>query len=334
VSAVTLDQRPYGVQCDHCPHCRQRSETVVERWRRRTWISVRWMTVGGLSLVFAAWLVLQFVVAWAAANPIATRSSARPPSLVAEHWEEVEWRPGAPTGFYAAPSDLRGSVLVVHGWADSIENHTGVADFLRRQGYGVLVVPLSSSLPGHGFSGGAEEAAEVHAASLWLAEQTGAPVAALTFSTGGVVTLQAIQQGAPIDAVAADSPFLSTTEVFAGQASGLTRLPRQIFGGVELAFRVLTGETLISVHPDPELWRVPTLVIHGSADEVVPYDEGVAVAQRTAGHLVTVAGSGHTRARSTGIRRYDERLDRFLRSALDLPPLIDDPPAPVLHRLP
>ena len=323
MSAVAFEQRPVGSRCEQCPHCRERSETLRERWRRRTVRSMRWVILRAVVMVLVAWVALQFVVAWAAANPIVTRSGARPPSLTTEHWEEVEWRPGSAPGFYAAPNGLRGAVLVVHGWADSIENHTGVADFLRRQGYGVLVVPLSYSQAGKGFSGGEREAVEVHSAALWLQEEAGVPVAALTFSTGGVVTLRAIEQGAPIGAVMADSPFLSTTEVFVGQAAGLTHLPRALFAGIEPAFRLLTGHALLGVEPDPGHWQVPTMVIHGSADEVVPYDAGVAVAERTDGRLVTVANSGHTRARSTGISRYDRRLDRFLRQSLDLPRLVE-----------
>ena len=71
-------------------------------------------------------------------------------------------------------------------------------------------------------------------------------------------------------------------------------------------------ERFASDDPPVERMSVPTLVVHGTADRVVPYENGVALAERIPGaRLVTFEGAGHLAALEEP-GRLNSEVARFL----------------------
>lgn len=145
---------------------------------------------------------------------------------------------------------------------------------------------------------------------------TEGPVVLLGSSAGGAVATEAVRRGAPVDALvllAAPAEWLSFAD---DPAMGVLRI--QAGAGMELS-----PETL----EDPSPWaaefegvttelsvadvRVPLLVVHGTADDVVPVEHAPRIsAAATAAQLEIVEGAGHQ------LRR-DERAVSLVLSWLD-----------------
>ena len=125
------------------------------------------------------------------------------------------------------------------------------------------------------------------------------PLVLLGSSAGGAVSTEAVRRGAPVDALvllAAPAEWLSFAD---DPAMGVFRI--QAGAGMELA-----PETL----EDPAQWaaefegvttelsiadvKVPVLVVHGTADDVVPVDHAPRIAAAAPGaQLEIVEGAGH-----------------------------------------
>lgn len=140
----------------------------------------------------------------------------------------------------------------------------------------------------------------------------GGPVVLLGSSAGGAVSTEAVRRGAPVDALvllAAPAAWLSFA---ADPAEGVLRV--QAGAGMQLA-----PETL----EDPTQWadefervttelaiaevRVPVLVVHGTADDVVPCEHASRVASAAPGaRLEIVEGAGHQ------LRRDDRAVELVL----------------------
>lgn len=125
------------------------------------------------------------------------------------------------------------------------------------------------------------------------------PLVLLGSSAGGAVSTEAVRRGAPVDALvllAAPAEWLSFAD---DPAMGVFRI--QAGAGMELA-----PETI----EDPTQWaaefegvttelsiagvKVPVLVVHGTADDVVPVDHAPRIAAAAPGaQLEIVEGAGH-----------------------------------------
>lgn len=149
----------------------------------------------------------------------------------------------------------------------------------------------------------------------------GEPVVLVGSSAGGAVSTEAARRGAPVDALvllAAPAAWLSFA---ADPASGVVRVTGD--AGMQLAPQTLE---------DPSEWAaefervttevsvaevgVPVLVVHGSADDVVPVEHAVRVASAAPGSTLEILdGSGHQlrrddRAVTVVLDWLDERFPR------------------------
>jgi alpha-beta hydrolase superfamily lysophospholipase len=148
------------------------------------------------------------------------------------------------------------------------------------------------------------------------AARTGGPVVLVGSSAGGAVSTEAVRRGAPVDGLvllAAPAAWLSFA---ADPAAGVVRVTSD--AGMQLA-----PETL----EDPSQWaaefervttelsiaglHVPALIVHGTADDVVPVDHANRIASAARGaRLEILEGAGHQ------LRR-DERAVELVLGWLD-----------------
>jgi hypothetical protein len=181
---------------------------------------------------------------------------------------------------FPAPPGAR-TVVHFHGNGETLRHVADLGESLAARGLGVLLVEYRGygSAPGkpseEGFYLDAEAALDALRAEgvgpdrvvLW-GTSLGTGVAAEMASRGLGARLLLVTPYTSIPALAGRiAPFLPTSIVVADRFDTLGKAPR--------------------IHS-------PTLVIHGDADEVVPYDMGKAVAGAIAGaRLITIAGGHH-----------------------------------------
>jgi fermentation-respiration switch protein FrsA (DUF1100 family) len=173
--------------------------------------------------------------------------------------------------FLPATGERRGTVVHFHGNAQNLSSHVGLVSWLPAEGYDVLAFDYR----GYGQSAGEPSRAGLvrdgRAALAYVRSRADVDEGRLLVfgqSLGGAVALATVGEGSPggVRGVAVDATF-----------SAYQRMGNQALGGswasYPLAWLLLSGEH----DPADSLDRLPPtplLVLHGDADEVVPFEEG------------------------------------------------------------
>ena len=222
--------------------------------------------------------------------------------------------PNAPAG--------RSLVILVHGLWRNWDEVAGPARGLHARGHDVLVFDLR----GHGDSDpdrvtmGRRERLDIRAALGWAIEQGYTPnqIAWLGYSLGGSTILMEAADNPSIHRAIVDSPFGDLPAVLSAQLALHSGLPAAfnpgILGAAHWAFGTRTDD-LIPVRSARRWGDRPLLVIHGTADATVPFDQAQAIAAAAGPscQLVLVPGVDHVHAFPADPGGYVERIDRFLR---------------------
>lgn len=191
---------------------------------------------------------------------------------------------------------------MAHGLNANRENFLQPVQMLHDLGHAVLIFDF----PGHGDSEGRRttlgylEEEDVRQAHAWLTGQyPGLSIHALGYSMGASAVLTAAGKHDIFDKVAVDSTFASVRHVanaavlkYAGPAKGW------LWHSGCFWIRLWTGADLNAHRPIDHLsGRDPTtlLIIHGTADPIIPFEEGEALFEQM-GHAATfhqAEGYGH-----------------------------------------
>jgi len=180
------------------------------------------------------------------------------------------------------PRDL--SALISHGNGGNVSDRTHLLTALSSAGLDVLVFDYR----GYGRSGDATPTedglyADGRAALAWLERTTGRPAARTVYygeSLGCAVCVELAREQPPA-ALILESPFTSLAD--AGAASN-PWLPVRLL----LRDRYDSRAKIGAVH-------VPLLVMHGTADRIVPFEQGRALCEAAGGphQLIPVEGADH-----------------------------------------
>jgi alpha-beta hydrolase superfamily lysophospholipase len=202
------------------------------------------------------------------------------------HAVHIPAPPGAPT------------IVHFHGNGETIRNNIGLAAELARRGLGVLLVEYR----GYGLSSGRTPSEEglymdAEAALDALASDGVSPSRTVLWGTslgsGVAAEMAARGRGAALILV---TPFTSIRAV-ATRIAPL--LPASLYMGDH--YDTLSKASAI---------RVPTLIIHGDRDELVPYSMGQALSAAIPGALlITIEGGRHN---DLFVRAPDMLLDRIV----------------------
>ncbi|MDF2366486.1 alpha/beta fold hydrolase [Sneathiella sp.] len=182
--------------------------------------------------------------------------------------------------FYSPPGEMQASILVFHGNAETAANQIPRGEALSKAGFGVLLVEYR----GYGGSTGEPTQDGVIldglAAYDFLAAQSDQPIGILAHSLGTGVAIPVAAARAPF-AVVLEAPFTS-----------LLAIARYRMGWAPLDFMMK-----YPFHNDDVIGEVtaPILIIHGTADKVIPFEEGetLAALAPTGTAFIRIEGAGH-----------------------------------------
>ncbi|MQB00587.1 MAG: prolyl oligopeptidase family serine peptidase [Actinobacteria bacterium] len=216
------------------------------------------------------------------------------------------------------PEEPRGLVVLLHGIPSvnppdpDDRGYPGVAEGLAAGGWAAAWADMRAvrASPGYfSIEGWVRDARAVVDAARSLEGAGDLPVALVGSSAGGAVSAEVVRRGAPVNALAMLAAP-ATWITFAGDpAAGVRRVIDQ--AGMKLA---------PGVEEDPRAWadefervsaedtiahvKIPTLIMHGSADDVVPVDHAHRLANRAPkADLRIIEGAHHQ------LRRIPEALD-------------------------
>ena len=208
----------------------------------------------------------------------------------------------------ALPKDSRGVVVLLHGIPStappdpSDPGYPGLARDFATRGWAAIWADMRAVRESEGYfsiEGWVRDAESVVAAAYSLPIAAELPLALIGSSAGGAVAAEAVRRGAPVDALAllaAPASWVSFTD---DPSTGLKRITEE--AGMSVA---------PEVSEDPVAWAlefegvttessirgvdVPTLILHGTADDVVPVDHAERIAAKAAkGEVHLLEGAGH-----------------------------------------
>ena len=199
------------------------------------------------------------------------------------------------------PERGKNALIRCHGNAEDMMGTLWALEDLAEEGYTVAAVDY----PGYGLSGGSptEEGCyrNVHRLYDWLIETRGFKpediiVDGFSIGSGPATELAATK---PVGGLILEAPFLS-------------------------APRVVTRVRLLPVDPFPNLKRIadvkcPLLIMHGTKDNVIPYNQGKALFElaNEPKRFVSVEGSDHNNLPAHfGENRYRELIVDFMENGI------------------
>ncbi len=219
--------------------------------------------------------------------------------------------PGRGEGAIEVPSAP--TILHVHGNAGNVESHVGFTEHLPAAGFNLFIFDYR----GYGQSAGTPRRrgpliADTHAALDALLTRDDLDPARLGLygqSLGGSIALN----------VMADRPELRVAVIESAFASWRLMAANAVGGDPPNPLARALAAILIKDdrRPDEAIARVgrPILILHGTADSIIPVSHGRRLAEASGGHaeLIELPGGDHNSLRSTHPEADDLMIDFFRR---------------------
>lgn len=241
---------------------------------------------------------------------------------------EITYESGVgPAPAWFVPGDDETWVIAVHGRAANRHEGFRFVPTLARRGHPVLMIAYRNDRdaprsPDNRSHLGQTEWQDVEAAIDHAVANGARDVVLIGYSMGGACVVQCHRRSDRahrIRALVLEAPVLDWGPVVRRAAldRGLPRaiLPALLPLAMVLA-RVRVGIDFGGLRSDPEALDVPTLLIHGNADPVVPVElsDALAAARPDVVTYLRVPGAGHVRAWNTAPDHVELSLGAFLES--------------------
>lgn len=296
-----------------------------------------WLVALMLAAVFGA-AAIALRVGWRLIHPPRKEVDMLPETFGIQQVEEIWFDSRQPvvrlSGWYIrsaanGAADNGHTVIMAHGYSQNrLEPHLPALELaarLVRAGFDVLMFDFRNA----GRSGGHvttvgywEQSDLLGAVDFAVSHAPGRTVHLLGFSMGAVTSLLAAARDERVASVVADSPFSNLWDYLRENLPRWTGLPAVPFNAVILTLMPLwLGIHPRRVSPLDAVHRVvprPLLLIHGTADETVPWEESRRL-HEAAGHpnaeLWLVPDAGHVRSYARRPEEYAERVISFFRRA-------------------
>ena len=277
-----------------------------------------------LALLLAAWIGASFVAEWTTLHP-PRRPLGPTPAQLGMSYSPISFKTsdGLTLRGWWIPGTRHQTIVMVHGWTTSRQEPMSKGHYLHDAGYNLLLFDLR----GHGASDGryttfaSAEPDDALAAVALARSLDGGPIALFGYSMGAATVIQAGARSAGVSAVVEDSGYSSFGDVVRASFTRSTRLPPDPF--VEPVFAIFQADLGIDanrIRPVDAAARLdkPLLVIHGSADQLVPVEQGRAIYAAAPGpkELLIVPGAAHVASYFRDPALYEATVRAFLDGAM------------------
>ena len=206
------------------------------------------------------------------------------------------------TLYWPAPEG-RPTILFFHGNAQTVFEWALIRQELTPLDCGLLLVDYPGYGKSHGVPSEATNYDAGHGAYAWLTGDGGVPAERVIFfgkSLGGGIATE-VAQGKPALGMVLESTFTSIPAV-------VKRLiPMLPSGGMMKSEIYDSADKLATIH-------IPLLVVHGTSDETIPFDEGekLFLVANKPKQFFRVDGAGHNDVAITAGPEYGRRLRAWL----------------------
>ncbi len=227
-------------------------------------------------------------------------------------------------GWYIPQQAASRVVVMVHGKDGNRTNwlRDGYGDLiqaLQARGFAVLMIDMR----GHGRSGdahysfGVNEQRDIEGAVDWLKEQGFRPgsIGVYGMSMGAASSIIATAEEPAIGALVEDCGYAAIAPIIQKEWASASRLPDFFLPSTLLMGQLMFGYDIDSARPVDAIDDIaprPVLIIHGTADKLVPVDNADQLkAAYPAAELWRVEGAKHGGSFNTNREAYIERVASF-----------------------
>jgi uncharacterized protein len=231
-------------------------------------------------------------------------------------------------GGACVPEEPAGTLVLLHG-IPSVNppdpddtGYPGLARDFARRGWTAVWADMRAVRKSAGYfsiQGWVRDVRAIVDSARVLPAARGRPLALIGSSAGGSVSVEATARGAPVDALvllAAPAAWVSFASL---PSAGVRRITEE--AGMALHPDVLSDPTAWAAEFDEVVAeraiksvRVPTLIVHGTADDVVPVDHARRIGDASGrADVRIIEGAGHQLRREPGVV---DLVDEWLRSRL------------------
>jgi fermentation-respiration switch protein FrsA (DUF1100 family) len=295
-----------------------------EQARYRLPITIAWV------LCYAA-IAYPYFLSYMQIHPPRRIGQSDPGQALRLEYSDVSWRSFDNTtlrGWFVPAGDSERTAIVCHGVMDSKSGMMSFVQALHEGGYNVLAFDMR----GHGESDrwtvtyGERESRDIIAGVDYLASahpDAAQHVVGVGWSTGAASLILAAAQDPRIEALHIDAAYARTSDMARHIGEQVPALLR--------GWTYYSGLAIGSLETGTDLWRLstadavrrisprPVMIIHGTRDRVVPFEQGEKVfgAANSPKSFHAVPGAGHCQTIAAEGRQYTSRMIRFLDDAID-----------------
>lgn len=210
------------------------------------------------------------------------------------------------------------AVIVCHGYPMDKSDVLANTAYLARD-FNLLYFDFRATGSSGGFfsTGGAREVLDLDAAVDFLKSRGFKETGAFGFSMGGSTVL--LSKNPAIKARALEAPYADLSGALNQIFSTFGILRGPLVGMMKLWSRLLLGVDINSVSPakNAAAFSAPLLLIHGDADNVIPFSNSLAIkAADPAAELWEVKDAGHGECHYRGLSAYEDRVRDFFNKYL------------------
>ncbi|NQW22443.1 MAG: alpha/beta fold hydrolase [SAR202 cluster bacterium] len=255
------------------------------------------------------------------------------PSNYGLEYEDVEFpsrREDVMLSGWYLPAGAGPNLIFVHGIGSvrSGDNAVALAARMVAEGYNVLMFDLRGhgSSEGDKVSGGYFERWDVLGAFDYLSERGAAPgsTGLIGFSMGAATSILAAAEEPLISALVADSPYADASDLIARESARKTPIPGWLtpifIPAAKLWAKGIYGIDIGVLVPERAVASLgyPILVIHGTGDQRIPWEQGQRVAEAApdGSDLWLAPDVDHVDAFLTYPDEYEDRVSKYLGSRL------------------
>lgn len=282
--------------------------------RRTVLVCLAGLFVLGAGAVFAAGEYLS--------QPVPRLIGAAPSSLPAAS-VTIPTARGSVAGWYARGVDGGGSVLLLHGVRADRRQMLARAQFLSRQGYGVLLIDLQAhgESPGDHITFGAREAAGVTAALAFLAHDRPVEKIGVIGVSLGAASLVLAHPGKAISALVIESMYPTIEDAVENRLQTALGQPGRMLAPLLLQQMPLRlGVQMKDLRTIDAVAQVacPVLVASGAEDRHTTANETRRIygAAPQPKQLWLVQGAAHVDLHAFGAAVYEKKISDFLSAYL------------------
>lgn len=280
-------------------------------------------------IIIVATLGISYFVSYKLITPERKKLTSDPKHKIGLDYENITFTSEGNKieGWYIPAKENRFTLVYSHGYSGNRESSSvstyNLAPIIHKMGGNFLSFDFSGEGESEGktVTVGYREQEDLKSAIKTAQKKSSSPIFLYGLSMGAATTSIVASHSDDIAGAICDSPFSNLRNYLESNLSVWTKLPKYPFQPIILTMEEkIAGVKLDRVDPETAVkeLKVPMLLIHGKGDDMIPYTEGVKVANSNKNmiQLKIFNNQGHCKSFQNYKTEYTSLIENFINTTL------------------